>query len=63
MVKLEKGVYHQQNLGEGGSEQTIVQREVMGAAHSMGHQIRDCIYNPVRSNLLFLCLRRQELPD
>ena len=29
-----EGVYHQHNL-DGGSEQTIEQREVMGAVHSM----------------------------
>lgn len=33
-----KGVYHQQNL-DGGSEQTIEQREVMGAAHSIDRRI------------------------
>ena len=43
----ERGLYHQQNLdGESLSKQTIEQREVMGAAHSMDvPDLRDGIYN------------------
>ena len=57
-------VYHQQNL-DGGSEQTIEQREVMGAAHSMDGplDLRSGIYNQCDQNSLFLCLGRQEVPD